>query len=237
MEFAGLIKQSLLDYPDRIAAVVFTYGCNLRCPFCHNGHLLIKPSRREKKFIPQEEVLSFLEERQDFLEALVISGGEPTMASDLPDFIKKVKDYGFLVKLDTNGTNPDMLKMLIEENLVDYIAMDIKAPLELDFYARAAGNMSPELFMKVRSSIKLLLDARVQVEFRTTVVPGLLAQDDIVRIAQYIRGAERYTLQQFNPENALTQACRSLSPYTREELESIREKCLRYVKDVRIANI
>jgi len=237
MEFAGLIKQSLLDYPDRIAAVVFTYGCNLRCPFCHNGHLLIRPSRREKKFIPQEEVLAFLEERQGFLEALVISGGEPTLEPDLPYFIKQVKDCGFLVKLDTNGTNPEMLKMLIEKGLLDYVAMDIKAPLELAAYARAAGNISPELFMKVRSSIRLLMEAEVEVEFRTTVVPGLHKKDDIVKIAQYIKGVKRYTLQQFEPENALSEGYRRLIPYSREDMEEIRERCLEYVPQVRIANI
>lgn len=237
MEFAALLKQSLLDYPDRIAAVVFTYGCNLRCPFCHNGHLLIKPSRREKKFITEEEILAFLEERQGFLDALVISGGEPTLNAGLPDFIEKVKNYDLLVKLDTNGTNPEMLKMLIEKRLVDYIAMDIKAPLDFDVYARACGNITRELFMKVRNSIKILMDADIDVEFRTTVVPGLHKKEDIERIAQCIRGAARYTLQQFAPENALKGSYQHIQPYSSEELQNMALKCREYVELVKIANI
>lgn len=239
MKFAGLIKQSLLDYPDKIAAVAFTYGCNLRCPFCHNGHLLIRPSLKDKGavFITEEEVLSFLKERQGFLDALVISGGEPTLEPDLVSFVKKVKEYDFLVKIDTNGTNPDLLKILIQNRLADYIAMDIKAPLELNSYSKACGNISSELFMKIRNSVRLLMDADIDIEFRTTVVPGLHEMEDIASIARYIRGSKRYTLQQFNPENALSINYRDIIPYTREKMEKIRLLCEDYVQDVKLVNM
>ena len=153
MKIAGLMKQTLVDYPGEIAAVIFTQGCNLRCPFCHNGHLVTKPGKLANEYMPVEEVLEFLDKRQGFLDALVITGGEPTLHHDLPALIKQVKELGYLVKLDTNGTNSMMLDYLLKSGLVDYVAMDIKAPLELKAYQAACGNLGREDFFNIRNSI------------------------------------------------------------------------------------
>lgn len=237
MKIKGLIKQSLVDYPGEIAAIVFTQGCNLRCPFCHNGHLVIKPGKAADDYIPEQVILDFLATRTSFLDALVISGGEPTLQRDLPEFIKKVKELGYLVKLDTNGTNCAMLEFLIKNNLVDYVAMDIKAPIELKAYQDACGNLTLEDFFNIRNSINLLLNADIKTEFRTTVVPSLHKEEDIVAIAQYIQGAKLYSLQQFNPEVTLHPAYETVVPYTKEEMERLADKCRSYVDKVQVLNI
>ncbi|NLB89451.1 MAG: anaerobic ribonucleoside-triphosphate reductase activating protein [Syntrophomonadaceae bacterium] len=237
MKIRGFIKQSLVDYPGEIAAVVFTQGCNLRCPFCHYGHLVTKPGKIADDYIPEQDILDFLADRSSFLDALVISGGEPTLHSDLPEFIRRVKELGYLVKLDTNGTNCVMLEYLIKNNLVDYVAMDIKAPIELKAYQDACGNLNPEDFFNIRNSINLLLNADIKAEFRTTVVPSLHNPEDIIAIAKYIKGAELYSLQQFNPEVTLHPGYESVVPYSKEEMEQLADKCSPYVNKVKILNI
>lgn len=237
MKIRGIVKQSLVDYPGEIAAVVFTQGCNLRCPFCHNGHLVTKPGKIIDDYIPEQEILNFLADRTSFLDALVISGGEPTLHSDLPDFIRKVKEQGYLVKLDTNGTNCAMLEYLIKNNLIDYVAMDIKAPVELKAYQNACGHISPEDFFNIRNSINLLMNADIKTEFRTTVVPSLHTEEDIMAIAEYIKGAELYSLQQFNPEVTLNPGYGMVVPYNKDEMERLADKCRPYVDKIRILNI
>mgnify|MGYP000884496687 CR=1 FL=1 len=238
MKFAAILKQSLTDYPGQIAAVLFTRGCNLRCPFCHNPHLLIKPGRSETVTqLPDEDVIDFLHERRGFLDAVVISGGEPSLHSDLPLFLRKVKDLDYLIKLDTNGSNPVMLNEILREGLLDYVAMDIKAPLEYKSYQGACGKLGSEDFFNIRSSVQLLLQASIMVEFRTTVVPCLHQPEDIEAIARYIEGARLYTLQQFNPECTLEPGYGKVVPYSREEIQAVAEKCSKYVQKVKVLQV
>lgn len=237
MNFAGMINQSLLDYPGEIATVLFTRGCNFACPFCHNGHLLMNFSRAQTEVIEMAEILDFLEERKKFLDAVVISGGEPTMHCGLPEALRSFKAMGFLTKLDTNGTNVDMLKRLLDEKLLDYLAMDIKAPLDFKKYQEASGRLTNAEFFNVRSTINLLLQADTAVEFRTTVIPKLHTFGDIEAIAGYIRGAGLYSLQQFNPSSTLDTAFQSCTPYSKEEMQQLAERCRPYVAEVRVVNI
>lgn len=236
MKIAGLIKQSLVDYPGKIAAVLFTRGCNFRCPFCHNGHLVYRPGSTEKSLM-LEEVLLFLQERQGFLDAVVISGGEPTLHEDLPDVCRAVKDLGYLVKLDTNGTNPAMLEKLLHEGLLDYAAMDIKAPLDYRKYLQVCGKLSPEGFFNVRNAVHLLKNSGIKAEFRTTVVPSLHTEADIINIASSLEGAELYSIQQFRPENTLDPEFGKIKPYTKQQLENTAQKCRAYVKKVQVLNL
>lgn len=237
MNFAGMINQSLLDYPGEIATVLFTRGCNFACPFCHNGHLLLKFNRAQREDIEMAEVIEFLQERKSFLDAVVISGGEPTLHHDLPEAIRIFKNMGLLVKLDTNGTNVDMLSRLLEEKLLDYTAMDIKAPLDFKKYQQACGRLTNAEFFNVRAAINLLQQAEIKVEFRTTVVPELHTFGDIEVIARYIKGAEVYSLQQFNPSSTLDSAYQSCLPYSKEEMQELSLRCAPYVKEVRVVNI
>ncbi|HPR94123.1 MAG TPA: anaerobic ribonucleoside-triphosphate reductase activating protein [Syntrophomonadaceae bacterium] len=237
MKFAGMINQSLLDYPGEIATVLFTRGCNFACPFCHNGHLLLKFSKTQSEEIELEKIMEFLKERKGFIDAVVISGGEPTLNQELPEVIRKIKSMGFLVKLDTNGTNIDMLSLLLKEKLLDYVAMDIKAPLEFKKYQQASGKLTNGEFFNVRAAVNLLLQADIKVEFRTTVIPELHTYGDIEAIARHIAGARLYSLQQFNPGNTLDPAFQSCLPYSREALEHMARICSPYIDEVRVVNI
>jgi pyruvate formate lyase activating enzyme len=189
MKIAGFQMQSFVDYPGKLAAVVFTPGCNLDCFYCHNRHVL-------DEAVPEshtaDEVLAKLDERRGFLDAVVITGGEPTLQRGLDDFIRAVRAMGYLVKLDTNGTRPRVLKALLDEGLLDYVAMDVKAPAER--YEEICG--APVNVKSIEASIALLIDGPVPYEFRTTVAPQL-TERDIVAIARWIHGARRFVLQQF----------------------------------------
>jgi len=238
MIFGGLVKQSLVDYPGEIAAVLFTRGCNLRCPFCQNAHLLVRPGSIDKgPSAPLEEIMAFLAERRGFLDAVVITGGEPTLHRELPDFIQEVKGMGYKVKLDTNGSNTAMLEGLLSAGLLDYVAMDIKAPLEYKAYQQACGKLTSEEFFSIRSSLRLLLSAAIPVEFRTTVVPCLHRPEDIMEIAQYIKGARLFSLQQFNPSSTLHSGYGEEIPYNKQEMNELADMVAPLVQRVRVVNI
>lgn len=190
MRIAGFEKNSAVDYPGKISAVVFTPGCNMDCYYCHNRSLL-SPGAEDSLINPQA-VFEFLKVRKFIIDAVVITGGEPTSQKDLENFIRRVKKLGLLVKLDTNGTRPWIIKSLLEQNLIDFIAMDIKAPAEK--YQQIAGTKVD--LTAIEKSIDLILASDIPHEFRTTVAPGLTRQD-IVKIAVRIRGAHSYTLQQY----------------------------------------
>ena len=204
MTIHGLQKLTLLDYPGRIACTVFLGGCNFRCPFCHNGgHALGGDS---DGIMSVEELLAFLDSRRGRLQAVCISGGEPTLHPDLPALIGEIKSRGFEVKLDTNGTNPEMLSLLIADGLVDYVAMDIKnSP---DKYALTTGLISNSEFQisnfnAVRESAALLMQGRVNFEFRTTLVKELHTADDLEAIGKWLSGGEKYFLQTYRDEGDL----------------------------------
>jgi pyruvate formate lyase activating enzyme len=237
MKFAGLVKQSLVDYPGEVTAVLFTRGCNIRCPYCQNTHLLLRSPRVSEPVITMEEAAEFLKERLGFLDAVTVTGGEPTLYEELPAALAAFKELGYLVKLDTNGTNPTMLQQLINSGSLDYVAMDIKAPLDYRKYTRACGKLTTEEFFNVRSSIRMLMEASIQVEFRTTVVPLLHPPEDIEEIARYIQGASLYSLQQFNPSVTLDTDYGAVVPYTRQEMQELAERCSPYVQNVRVVNI
>ena len=190
----GIQKLTLLDYPGKVACTVFTAGCNMRCPFCHNRDLVFVPD--DLVPVDPDEVLELLEKRKGVLDGLAVTGGEPLMHAGLPDFLKKVKDIGYLVKLDTNGMFPERLEAVIDAGLVDYVAMDLKNSPEL--YAVTCGlPEGTEIMPKIRKSIEILRSGKVEHEFRTTVVRQLHTAESLMRAAEEIRGEENYFLQQF----------------------------------------
>ncbi|MEA3255329.1 MAG: anaerobic ribonucleoside-triphosphate reductase activating protein [Candidatus Altiarchaeota archaeon] len=222
MKIGGLQQLSLIDYPRRLSCIIFTMGCNLRCPYCYNPDL-VKETAAE---IPEEYIFKFLDERKDLLDAVVITGGEPTIHPDLPEFMEKIKTKGFLIGLETNGTNPEMLEKLLEDGLVDYIGMDIKAPLEK--YKEIAGvEINPE---KLRKSIRIVMNSQREYEFRTTCYPKL-KEEDFQGIFRLIEGAKKYTLQQFSPERTLAE---SPKPYPQEFLKGLKEKARKHFTEVNL---
>ena len=210
MIIKGLEKQTVLDYPDKLACTIFTFGCNFRCGFCHNPELVVDDGRTE---IKQEEILKFLNERKDFLDGVCITGGEPTMNKDLLEFISKIKEMGFAVKLDTNGSNPEMLRELIDKKLVDYIAMDIKAPLE-KYAAVANSKVNADDIQKSVDLIRNFPDY----EFRITVVPGLFDEEDAKKIGEWLKGSKNFYIQQFRGIKTLDKSFVGKEPFSKLEL-------------------
>ncbi|HUT22695.1 MAG TPA: anaerobic ribonucleoside-triphosphate reductase activating protein [Candidatus Bipolaricaulota bacterium] len=193
MKIGGMQTLTLIDYPGAVAATIFLLGCNLRCHFCHNPELVLGDEAAEK--LNAKEIFDFLQSRREFLEGVCITGGEPTIWRDLPDFIDKIKEMGFKVKLDTNGTNYKMLGDLINQKKIDYVAMDIKAPW--DKYEQVVGRKVN--IVQIKKSAHLLLSGSVDYEFRSTVLPVLHKKEDLIAMARQIKGAKRYYLQQFKP--------------------------------------
>lgn len=217
MLFGGIQKLTLIDYPGKVAATIFTVGCNFLCPYCHNPELVDPKKIKEQKKVSEEEILRFLAMRQGLLEAVCITGGEPTIYSDLPEFVKKIKDMGFLVKLDSNGSNPQMLEKLLAEGLVDFIAMDIKAPLEK--YKKVAGErVSLKNIQRSTELVRMAPDY----EFRTTVLPMLHSQKDILSIGRWLQGSGKYYLQQFKPTKTLDSAFLKAKPFAWEKIVKLR---------------
>ncbi len=191
MKIVGLQKTTLLDYPEHVAATVFLGGCNMLCPFCHNAELIENP----EELCEDKSFFQFLEKRKGILDGVCISGGEPTIHHELPDFIKDIKSLGYLVKLDTNGTNPAMLRQLIQDGRIDYVAMDIKSGLSS--YAAACGcKVSTNSILE---SISILKEERVPYEFRTTIVAELHQRKEMTEIGEMLQGASKYFLQGFVP--------------------------------------
>jgi pyruvate formate lyase activating enzyme len=217
MKIGGLQKVSLIDYPGRIAAVLFTQGCNFRCPYCHNPEL-VDPARYGE-VLSVEEVLAYLEKRRGKLDAVTFSGGEPTLQPDLLSFIRHIREYDYLIKVDTNGSRPDVLKALIDGGLVDYLAMDIKGPPEKYQYITKSHIHRDT----IRQSIELIIASGVAYEFRTTVVQTLLNRGDFSGITEFIKPARLFVLQAFAPSKTLEEHFLAGAPFARDELEQIRK--------------
>ena len=225
MQLGGLQKLTLLDFPGRLACTAFTVGCNFRCPWCHNGSLV----RRTAETFDASELLAFLRKRRGVLDGVCISGGEPLLHDTLADTLRAVKDLGYAVKLDTNGSFPDRLRQLVEANLVDYVAMDVKNCRE--HYGVTAG--VPDLDVSpIVESVSYLLSEPVKFEFRTTVVGQFHNRENMEALARWIAGAKRYFLQSFvDGETLLSRGCTGLSP---QEMEDLRQVVLPWVPGVEL---
>ena len=225
MKIIGFEKLTLVDYPEKVAAILFTGGCNMRCPYCHNGELVLHPD-----FFPpfsDDEIFSYLKKRKGVLDAVVISGGEPTLQSGLKEYVKKIKDTGLLVKLDTNGYRPDVMRKAVEEELADYIAMDIKN--SIGKYGLTAGianfNISPIL-----ESISYLAEDNIPYEFRTTVVHELHSEEDFHEIGKMCSSCHSYFLQTFSDKGDIIG--KNLTAPTPEEMESYITILRKYIGNV-----
>ena len=227
MRIGGLQKLTLLDYPGKVACTVFLSGCNLRCPYCHNPGLVL-PEQSERSEIPEAEVLSFLERRKGKLDGVCITGGEPTLQPELPEFLEKLRRLGYAVKLDTNGTNPEMLASLLQAGSLDYVAMDIKnSPAR---YAQTCGGI--DTLPQVKKSAALLMRGTVEYEFRTTVCAPLHTPEDMEEIGRWLQGASRYFLQSFVDSGALVGT--GMKPLSQEELHALRDSVLPYIPNTKI---
>ena len=222
MKIKGLQKLTLLDFPEKLVCTVFLGGCNFRCPFCHNASLVRPESEGED--ISGEEFFSFLESRRGRLEGVCVSGGEPTLHRELPEFLKKIKALGFAVKLDTNGYRPEVLRELLSEGLVDYVAMDIKSSPE--GYGRCVGIEDLDL-KPIYESAAQLMEGKVDFEFRTTVVKELHTKEDIVSIGRWLAGEESFFLQSFKDSGDIL--CEGMSAYSDGEMRELEEALREYI--------
>lgn len=242
MIISGIQKTSLIDYPRKICTVLFTRGCNFFCGFCHNPELVI-PKKYNKK-IPNKEILEFLEKRKEKIDAVTITGGEPTIHKDLPRFIKKIKDLGYLVKLDTNGSNPQILKELINQKLINYIAMDVKnSPRKY----RCTIQRKIDL-RKIRRSVELIKNVCVgqhpgprrsalDYEFRTTVIPILHDKKSIEDIGKWLRGVKLLIIQQFRPGKHIDPEYKKIKPFTQKQLKEFKKILSKYIQKVQIRGL
>jgi len=211
MKIGGFQPTSLLDYPDKISAIIWTVGCNFRCPFCYNKDIVLGKSGT----VPEEDILDFLKKRKGMLEALAVTGGEPLMQKDLAEFLEKVKKLDYLVKVDTNGMFPEKLKELIDKKLVDYVAMDVKAPKKK--YDKLTGIKTD--IKKIQKSIKIIKESQIDYEFRTTFVPDFLKKEDIVEIGKWLNDSKQFYLQQFkNNTDLISSNAQKIVPYSKKEL-------------------
>ena len=210
----GLQKLTLLDFPGRTACTVFTGGCNMRCPFCHNASLVLRP--HEQEVIPEEELFAFLKKRSGLLDGVCVTGGEPTLQPDLPEFLAKIKSLGFETKLDTNGLRPDVLKSVLEHRLADYVAMDIKSSRER--YPAVSGIQERDVAL-IEESAETLMKGETPFEFRTTVVRELHSKEDFEAIGKWLSGAPRFFLQGFRDSGDLIGG--GYSAYSKEEMEEL----------------
>jgi len=221
MKFSGLQKISLIDYPHKVASVLFTPGCNLRCPFCHNWRIAVDP---KPPFLQEAVALEILERRKRYVDAVVVTGGEPTMHKELPKFLAKLKARGFLVKLDTNGFYPEVLEECLPS--VDYVALDVKTSLE-KYKLLGAKDTSG-----LSRTIEMLKTGKVAYEFRTTVVPELVTAEDLPRICELVKGAKTHAFQQFVPQDTLDKRFEGLKPYAPEVIKEFAGTMMNYAENV-----
>jgi len=226
MRIKGIQKMCLIDFPPYTSCILFIAGCNFKCPYCHNAELV--EGYKETPDMDEEKVMAFLETRKEWLDAVVITGGEPTLYPELKELIKKIKEKGFMVKLDTNGTMPENLKKLLP--LIDYVAMDIKAPLE-KYHIPTRVDVNTK---KIQESIELLKNGKIDYEFRTTVLPEFFSEEDAKAIGKLINGCKKYVLQQFRPTTTLDETYKDKKGYSKEELEKFSEIMKEYAGVVEV---
>lgn len=221
----GFLETSFIDWKGCLSSVLFTGGCNFRCPFCHNTELVLHHDAMEE--IPLEHIILNLRKYKKWVDRIVITGGEPTIHMDIFHMIGRIKAEGIKIKLDTNGSSPFMLKGLVNDGLIDYVAMDVKGPV--DKYKRWCGvDISTET---VEESVRFILDGTVDYEFRMTVVPFLHREDDVYEVAEYIRHAKRFTIQDFRPCNTLNPSYEKIKPFSPDKMAKIRENVARIMAD------
>ena len=223
MEFVGIDKFSLLDYEDKVSCVLFCKPCNFRCPFCHNGTTVLEANT----YIPFEDIIEYLQSRKGLIDAVVVSGGEPTLMPDLKEKIIKLKELGFLVKLDTNGTNPEVIKNLYESHLIDYVAMDIKNSFEK--YPLTTGTKVVGLD-KIKQSIDYLMNSGIDYEFRTTLIDEFHKEEDILKMAELLKGANKLFLQKFvERDSCIQKGLHEVSKENAEKYAKILQKSIKLV--------
>ena len=230
MKIGGLQKLTLVDYPNKIAATVFLTGCNFKCGFCHNAGLVDVEEIKKQPEISEKEFFEFLDSKIGLIDGICITGGEPTINLDLIDFIKKIKAKGFLIKLDTNGSNLEMLEKIIQEKLADFVAMDIKT--SLDKYELAI-NAKIDL-ENIKKSVDLIKNSGIDYEFRTTMVPGVVDGEDIEKIGHWLQGAKKFALQQFRNQKALDKSFEKVQPYSEESLRKYKKILERHLPRVEL---
>lgn len=221
MRFSGIQKTSLIDFPDRIATVLFAPGCNLRCPYCHNWRIVIDP---KPPFLQEENLIDILKKRRRYVDAVAVTGGEPTLHADLPDFLKKLKEREFAVKLDTNGFFPQVLKECLP--FVDYVALDVKTSLKK--YRRLGAKDTAD-FLR---TVEILKNERVDYEFRTTVVPGFVDKKDIKKMGEIVEGGKLFAFQQFIPGDTLDKTFNNVKPYDADVIAGFGKVMKKYVDRV-----
>lgn len=234
MLIGGLIKTTLIDYPGKIAATIFTIGCNFRCPFCHNPELVDQRLIKKQPQIDLGAFFKFLKTKKRFLDGVCLTGGEPLIQPLVIDFIETIKREGLLVKLDTNGSQPEKLEKLFQKKLLDFVAMDIKSSPEK--YQQAIGGQFVNL-ENIFKSIELIQKSNVNYEFRTTAVPGLIDKNEIEKIGQWLKGADCFVLQQFKREKNLKKSCQKIKPYSEEELNDLVEVAKPYFRKVELRGV
>jgi pyruvate formate lyase activating enzyme len=228
-----LISTSLIDWEGLIVSTLYVGGCNFRCPFCYNVDLITNP--QQFSIIPEEDIVTFLKERKDFLDGICLSGGEPTIYDDLPEFLVKIRKHNIKIKLDTNGSQPERLAEIIERNLVDFIAMDIKSCLKPEAYKKAIGINDEQVISKIKKSINLIRCAGIEYEFRTTVIPIFHDEKTIEEIAREIKGSNQYVLQNFiNNGQLLDKQLVDIVPYPPHKIEEFRSKIEPYVERCKV---
>ncbi len=217
IEIKGFLETSFVDWPGKICSVIFLPHCNFRCPYCHNHPLVFHPDQFET--IPLSEILHHLQSLKEWIDGVCMTGGEPTLHADLPRLIQEVKREGFLIKLDTNGSNPQMLENLLKTKSIDFVSMDVKAPLDPFRYRRATGTFVD--LQPILRSIEILKASQVEYQFRMTFVPGLHQEEDVRLLGKQLRAGQKLVLQNFNPENPLDPSLKNIQPYDPKRLKEM----------------
>ena len=228
MEIKGFIDLSFSDWDQKVSSVIFLPNCNMRCPFCYNVDLVLHPEKLPT--IRPERIEGYLKRNREWIDGVVITGGEPTLHRDLSNLCKKLKQLGYSVKLDTNGTNPELLRELIEQELIDYVALDVKAPLDTKKYREACGVDTNKILEKIEKTIHLLLADEIQYEFRTTLVPTVHTSQDVEEICKKIKGCKKYALQNFKAEvETINPNFKNLRAFSQAEMENFYKTAKRHI--------